>query len=72
VRRVVWLIAATAVAMATGFVPVAIFGAGLSVHNSVIFAVGLLAGTAPLPVRYLLPLLPYPLIVWGFDSFADS
>jgi magnesium-transporting ATPase (P-type) len=37
VRRVAWLIAAIAVAMAVAFVPVAILGAGLSLKNSVVF-----------------------------------
>jgi len=60
VRRVAWLIAVIAVAMACGFVPVAIFGAGLSVHNSVIFAVGLLAGNVP---EGLLPVITLALAV---------
>jgi calcium-translocating P-type ATPase len=60
VRRVAWLIAAIAVAMAIGFVPVAIFGAGLSVHNSVVFAVGLLAGNVP---EGLLPVITLALAV---------
>jgi magnesium-transporting ATPase (P-type) len=47
VRRVAWLIAGIAVAMAIAFVPVAIFSAGLSLHNSVVFAVGLMAGKFP-------------------------
>ena len=47
VRKVAWLIAAIAIAMAVAFVPVAIFGAGLSLKNSVVFAVGLLAGNVP-------------------------
>jgi magnesium-transporting ATPase (P-type) len=33
--------------MAVALVPAAIFGAGLSLHNSVVFAVGLLAGNVP-------------------------
>ena len=37
VRRVAWLIAGIAVAMAIAFVPLAIFGAGLSVKSSVVF-----------------------------------
>jgi len=52
VRRVAWLIAAIAVVMAAiavvmaaAFVPVGVFGAGLSVRSAVVFAVGLLAGT---------------------------
>lgn len=60
VRRVAWLIAGVAVAMALAFVPVAIFGAGLSVHNSVVFAVGLLAGNVP---EGLLPVITLALAV---------
>ena len=60
VRRVAWLIAGVAVAMAIGFVPVAIFGAGLSVHNSVVFSVGLLAGNVP---EGLLPVITLALAV---------
>jgi calcium-translocating P-type ATPase len=60
VRRVAWLIAGIAVAMAFGFVPVAIFVAGLSVHNSVVFAVGLLAGNVP---EGLLPVITLALAV---------
>lgn len=60
VRRVAWLIAGIAVAMATAFVPVAIFGAGLSLHNSVVFAVGLLAGNVP---EGLLPVITLALAV---------
>ena len=60
VRRVAWLIAGVAIAMALAFVPVAIFGAGLSVHNSVVFAVGLLAGNVP---EGLLPVITLALAV---------
>ena len=60
VRRVAWLIAAIALATAIGFVPVAIFGAGLSLHNSVVFAVGLLAGNVP---EGLLPVITLALAV---------
>jgi calcium-translocating P-type ATPase len=60
VRRVAWLIAGIAVAMAIAFVPVAIFGAGLSLHNSVVFAVGLLAGNVP---EGLLPVITLALAV---------
>jgi len=60
VRRVAWLIAAIAVAMAVAFVPVAIFGAGLSFKNSVVFAVGLLAGNVP---EGLLPVITLALAV---------
>ena len=55
-----WLIAGIAVAMTIGFVPVTIFGAGLSLHNSVVFAVGLLAGNVP---EGLLPAITLALAV---------
>jgi calcium-translocating P-type ATPase len=60
VRRVAWLIAGVAVAMAVAFVPVAIFGAGLSLRGSVVFAVGLLAGNVP---EGLLPVITLALAV---------
>ena len=60
VRKVAWLIAAIAIAMAVAFVPVAIFGAGLSLKNSVVFAVGLLAGNVP---EGLLPVITLALAV---------
>ncbi|HLM87345.1 MAG TPA: cation-transporting P-type ATPase [Solirubrobacteraceae bacterium] len=60
VRRVAWLIAAIAVAMAVAFVPLAIFGAGLSLKSSVVFAVGLLAGNVP---EGLLPVITLALAV---------
>jgi calcium-translocating P-type ATPase len=60
VRRVSWLIAAIAVAMAIAFVPIALFGAGLSLHDSVVFAVGLLAGNVP---EGLLPVITLALAV---------
>ena len=60
VRRVSWLIAAIAVGMAIAFVPIAIFGAGLSVKRSVVFAVGLLAGNVP---EGLLPVITLSLAV---------
>jgi magnesium-transporting ATPase (P-type) len=60
VRRVAWLIAGIAVAMAIAFVPVAIFGAGLSFKNSVVFSVGLLAGNVP---EGLLPVITLALAV---------
>ncbi len=46
--------------MAVAFVPVAIFGAGLSFKNSVVFAVGLLAGNVP---EGLLPVITLALAV---------
>jgi calcium-translocating P-type ATPase len=60
VRKVAWLIAAIALVMAVAFVPVAIFGAGLSFTNSVVFAVGLLAGNVP---EGLLPVITLALAV---------
>ena len=60
VRRVAWLIAGIAVGMAIAFVPIAIVGAGLSVKNSVVFAVGLLAGNVP---EGLLPVITLALAV---------
>ncbi len=60
VRRVAWLIAAIAVTMAVAFVPIAILGAGLSFQNSVVFAVGLLAGNVP---EGLLPVITLALAV---------
>ena len=46
--------------MAIAFVPMAIVGAGLSVSNSVVFAVGLLAGNVP---EGLLPVITLALAV---------
>ncbi|MGE7438720.1 cation-translocating P-type ATPase [Kitasatospora sp. NPDC001175] len=60
VRRVAWLIAFIAIAMAIAFVPIAVFGAGLSIRNSVVFAVGLLAGNVP---EGLLPVITLALAV---------
>jgi calcium-translocating P-type ATPase len=60
VRKVAWLIAAIAIAMAVAFVPIAIFGAGLSLKNSIVFAVGLLAGNVP---EGLLPVITLALAV---------
>ncbi len=60
VRRVAWLIAGIAIAMAVAFVPIAIFGAGLSLKNSIVFAVGLLAGNVP---EGLLPVITLALAV---------
>jgi calcium-translocating P-type ATPase len=60
VRRVAWLIAGIALAMAIAFVPLAIFAAGLSIEDSVIFAVGLLAGNVP---EGLLPAITLALAV---------
>jgi calcium-translocating P-type ATPase len=60
VRRVAWLIAGVAIAMAVAFIPLAIFGAGLSLQGSVVFAVGLLAGNVP---EGLLPVITLALAV---------
>jgi calcium-translocating P-type ATPase len=60
VRRVAWLIAGIAVAMAVAFVPVATFGAGLSFKNSVVFSVGLMAANVP---EGLLPVITLALAV---------
>ena len=60
VRRVAWLIAGVALAMAVAFIPLAIFGAGLSLQDSVVFAVGLLAGNVP---EGLLPVITLALAV---------
>ncbi len=60
VRRVSWLIAKVAVALAIAFVPLAIFVAGLSPRSAVTFAVGLLAGMVP---EGLLPVITLSLAV---------
>jgi magnesium-transporting ATPase (P-type) len=60
VRRLSWLIAGVAVALAIAFVPVAMFGAGLSLKSAVVFAVGLLAGQVP---EGLLPVITLALAV---------
>ena len=60
VRRVAWLIALIAVCMGIAFVPLATLGAGLSLHDSVIFAIGLLVGNVP---EGLLPVITLALAV---------
>jgi calcium-translocating P-type ATPase len=60
VRRVAWLIAAVAVGLALVFIPFATFAAGLSLVNSVVFAVGLVAGLVP---EGLLPVITLALAV---------
>ena len=60
VRRVAWLIAAIAVATAIAFLPLAHFAAGLSLADSVVFAVGLLVGNVP---EGLLPVITLALAV---------
>jgi calcium-translocating P-type ATPase len=60
VRRVAWLIALIAVATGIAFVPIAMFGGGLSLSNSIVFAVGLLVGNVP---EGLLPVITLALAV---------
>ena len=60
VRRVSWLIAKVAVALAIAFVPLAILVTGLSPQSAVTFAVGLLAGMVP---EGLLPVITLSLAV---------
>ncbi|MGO9333004.1 MAG: cation-translocating P-type ATPase [Acidimicrobiales bacterium] len=60
VRRVSWLIAKVAVALAMAFVPLAIFVTGLSPRSAITFAVGLLAGMVP---EGLLPVITLSLAV---------
>ncbi|HKS49860.1 MAG TPA: cation-transporting P-type ATPase [Amycolatopsis sp.] len=47
VRRIAWLIALVSVVLGIAFIPVATAGAGLSLANAVVFAVGLLVGNVP-------------------------
>jgi calcium-translocating P-type ATPase len=60
VRRVAWLIAGIALAMGLAFIPLALFAAGLSLADSVVFAVGLLVGNVP---EGLLPVITLALAV---------
>ena len=60
VRRVAWLIAAIAVVMAAAFLPIATLGAGLSVSQAIVFAVGLIAGNVP---EGLLPVITLALAI---------
>ena len=60
VRRVAWLIALIAVVMGIAFVPLAVFAAGLSVADSVVFAIGLLVGNVP---EGLLPVITLALAI---------
>ena len=60
VRRVAWLIAIIAVAMAVAFLPVATLGAGLSFPEAIVFAVGLIAGNVP---EGLLPVITLALAI---------
>ncbi len=60
VRRVAWLIALIAVVHGVAFIPIATLGAGLSLANAVVFAVGLLVGNVP---EGLLPVITLALAV---------
>ncbi len=60
VRRVAWLIALIAVLLGIAFVPIGVFGAGLSLADSVVFAVGLLVGNVP---EGLLPVITLALAI---------
>ena len=60
VRRVAWLIAGIAVAMGIAFVPLAAFGAGLSLSDAVVLAIGLIVGNVP---EGLLPVITLALAV---------
>jgi calcium-translocating P-type ATPase len=60
VRKVAWLIALIAVLTGIAFVPIGMLGAGLSLSNSVVFAVGLLVGNVP---EGLLPVITLALAV---------
>jgi magnesium-transporting ATPase (P-type) len=60
VRRVAWLIAAIAVASGIAFIPIATLGAGLSIRDAVVFAIGLIVGNVP---EGLLPVITLALAV---------
>jgi calcium-translocating P-type ATPase len=60
VRRVAWLIAGIAVAMGLAFMPLATLVAGLSVSDSIVFAIGLIVGNVP---EGLLPVITLALAV---------
>jgi calcium-translocating P-type ATPase len=60
VRHVAWLIALIAVVTGIAFVPIATLGAGLSLSDGVVFAVGLLVGNVP---EGLLPVITLALAV---------
>ena len=64
VRKVAWLIALIAVGGAVAFIPVATLVAGLSISDSVVFAVGLLVGLVP---EGLLPVITLALAVGARD-----
>jgi len=60
VRRVAWLIAGIAVVMGIAFMPLATLLAGLSVSDSMVFAIGLIVGNVP---EGLLPVITLALAV---------
>jgi len=60
VRRVAWLIALIAVVSGIAFIPIATFGAGLTLSAAVVFAVGLIVGNVP---EGLLPVITLALAV---------
>ena len=60
VRRVAKLIALIAVLMGVAFVPIAMLGAGLSLSDAIVFAIGLLVGNVP---EGLLPVITLALAV---------
>jgi calcium-translocating P-type ATPase len=60
VRRVAWLIALIAAVLGVAFIPIAMLGAGLSLSDAVVFAVGLLVGNVP---EGLLPVITLALAV---------
>jgi calcium-translocating P-type ATPase len=64
VRRVAKLIAVIALGMGVAFVPVAMLGAGLSLQDSVVFAIGLLVGNVP---EGLLPVITLALAAGVHD-----
>ena len=55
-----WLIAAIAVVMAIAFLPIATLGGGLSFSDSIVLAVGLIAGNVP---EGLLPVITLALAI---------
>lgn len=60
VKRVAWLISAVAVAVGLAFLPLGVFAAGLSLHDSLNFAIGLLVANVP---EGLLPTITLALAV---------
>ena len=64
VRKVAWLIAAVAVVCAIAFVPLGTLGAGLSVSDATVFAIGLLVSLVP---EGLLPVITLALAVGARD-----